>query len=72
VYALSSQRREGVARTYRVNVVSGKMDFWKTFGADLPAGGAGVGGPHFSGDGNAYAYVYDQVLSEAYVVKGLK
>ena len=72
VYALSSQRREGVARTYRVNVVSGKMDFWKTFGADLPAGGAGVGGPRFSSDGNAYAYVYDQVLSEAYVVKGLK
>ena len=48
------------------------MDFWKTFGADLPAGGAGVGGPRFSRDGNAYAYVYDQVLSEAYDVKGLK
>jgi hypothetical protein len=71
VYALSSQRRERTAKVYRVNVVTGKMEFWKTFGDALPAG-AGAGGPRFSADGSAYAYVYQQVLSEAYVVKGLK
>lgn len=72
VYALSSQRREGAAQVYRVNVATGKMDFWKTFGANLPAGVANVGGPRFSSDGSAYAYVYSQILSQAYVVRGLK
>ncbi|MGH9512019.1 MAG: protein kinase domain-containing protein [Terriglobales bacterium] len=72
VYAMSSQQREGAAKVYRVNTETGKMEFWKTFGAQLPAGAAGVHRPHFSRDGSAYAYDYDQVLSEAYVVKGLK
>jgi Tol biopolymer transport system component len=72
LYALSSQRREGAAQVYRVDVATGKMEFWKTFGANLPAGVASVGGPRFSSDGSAYAYVYSQILSQAYVVKGLK
>ena len=72
LYAISSREREGAAKVYRVNVATGKMDFWKTFGANLPAGVASVGGPRFSADGGAYAYVYSQVLSQAYVVKGLK
>jgi len=55
-----------------VNITTGKMEFWKTFGANLPAGVANVGGPRFSSDGSAYAYVYSRVLSQAYVVKGLK
>jgi eukaryotic-like serine/threonine-protein kinase len=71
VYALSSLRRERTAKVYRVNVASGKMEFWKAFGEGLPAG-ASAGGPLFSSDGGAYAYVYSQVLSVAYVVKGLK
>jgi len=72
LYVLSSQNREGVAKVYRVNVATGKMEFWKTFGADLPAGVANVGGPRFSSDGNSYAYVYSQLLSQSYVVQGLK
>jgi WD40 repeat protein len=72
LYALSSQRREGAAQVYRVNTTTGKMEFWKTFGANLPAGVANVGGPRFSSDGTAYAYVYSRILSQAYVVKGLK
>ncbi len=72
LYVLSSQSREDAARVYRVNVATGKMEFWKTFGTNLPAGVANVGGPRFSSDGTAYAYVYSRVLSQAYVVKGLK
>jgi eukaryotic-like serine/threonine-protein kinase len=72
LYAISSQSREGAAKVYRVNVTTGKMEFWKVFGENLPAGVSSVGGPRFSSDGNAYAYVYSQVLSQAYVVKGLK
>lgn len=71
VYAVSSQRRERTAKVYRVNVATGKMEFWKAFGEGLPAG-AGAGGPRFSSNGSAYAYVYSQTLSEAFVVKGLK
>ena len=60
LYVVSSQSREGAAKVFRVNAVTGKMDFWKTFGENLPAGVAGVGGPRFSSDGSSYAYVYSQ------------
>ena len=48
------------------------MELWKTFGTGSRVGVTGVGGPRLSSDGTAYAYVYSQALSEAYVVKGLK
>ncbi len=72
LYVLSSLQRETTAKVYRVNITTGKMEYWKTFGETIPAGVTGVGGPIFSSDGSAYAYVYVQVLSEAYVVRGLK
>jgi len=76
LYVASFQDRlqNGSTKVYRVNIATGKMEFWKEFGTDLPAGtaGAGVGAPKFSAHGEAYAYVYSQVLSEAYAVKGLK
>jgi hypothetical protein len=46
------------------------MELWRTFGA-ISAGVESVGAPHFSADGNAYAYVYQRALSEAFVVTGL-
>lgn len=71
LYAGSSLRREPTTKLYRVNVATGKMDFWKTLGEGLPAG-ARAAGPQFSTDGSAYVYVYVENLSVAYVVKGLK
>jgi Tol biopolymer transport system component len=58
-------------KVYRVNVATGKVEFWRTFGDSLPTA-AGAGSPIFSADGSAYTYIYYQVLSQAYVVKGLK
>jgi len=55
----------------RANVTTGKMNVWKNFGDSLPTG-ANAGGVLFSNDGTAYVYLYSQVLSQAYVVKGLK
>jgi len=72
VYASPSQESETAAKIYRVNIESGKMEFWRTFGAESAAGINGVSAPNFSSDGTAYAYDYDRVLSEAYVVTGLK
>jgi serine/threonine protein kinase len=71
VYARS---REGnldcsPARIFRVNIATGKMDFWKEFGSNLPGG---AGNPHFPKDPSAYAYSYTQTQTEAYVVTGLK
>jgi hypothetical protein len=48
------------------------MDPWKTFGAEAGAGITETGAPDFSSDGTAYAYIYVRVLSEAYVVTGLR
>ncbi|HEX4426166.1 MAG TPA: protein kinase [Terriglobales bacterium] len=72
LYVMSSLRGDYVAKVYKVNIATGKMEFWKTFGTDVAAGGAGVGPPHFSSDGTAYAYVHSRNLSQAYVVTGLK
>ena len=72
LYALSGHDRDRTATVFRVNVTTGKMDKWKTFGEGSMVGVTGVGGPRFSSDGSAYAYVYSQAISVAYVVKGLK
>jgi Tol biopolymer transport system component len=72
VYVVSNHLREKTAKVYRVDPGTGKMELWKAFGEGMAVGVTGVGGPHFSSDGSAYAYVYGQALSQAYVVKGLK
>jgi serine/threonine protein kinase len=68
-----------VRRQYRkaatvalVNIETGKMEPWKTFGEETGAGVSTIAPPHLSADGTAYAYLYVRVLSEAYVVTGLK
>ncbi|MGB6385434.1 MAG: protein kinase [Terriglobales bacterium] len=60
------------AQIYRVNIQTGKMEPWKTFGEQTSAGVSTVAAPQLSADGTAYAYLYVRVLSEAYVVTGLK
>jgi eukaryotic-like serine/threonine-protein kinase len=71
VYVRSSSRQISVP-VFKVNVTTGKMEAWKTFGSNLPSGVISVSAPWFSRDGSAYAYVYVQDLSQAYVVRGLK
>ncbi len=75
VYVVSSRRGALAARSvkvFRVNIKTGKREPWKTFGEETGAGVSSVGLPRLSSDGTAYAYVYTRILSEAYVVKGLK
>jgi Tol biopolymer transport system component len=64
--------RPGPVAVSRLNIKTGKVEPWKTFGQDFGAGITSVGTPRLSSDGNSYAYIYVRVLSEAYVVKGLK
>ena len=72
VYVVSSRVGQRTAKVYQVDVATGKVQLWKTFGADVGAGVSSVDGPFLSHDGTAYAYIYTRTLSEAFVVTGLK
>jgi Tol biopolymer transport system component len=56
---------------FKADLGTGKIEPWRTFGSES-AGVSFVGSPRFSRDGSAYAYIYVQVLSQAYVVTGMK
>jgi len=72
VYAASNADNARAAKVYRIDVATGKMEYWKTFGENIASGVVAVSIPRFSTDGSAYEYFYVQLLSQAYVVKGLK
>ena len=72
VYVAENQQVVKAAAVSRVNIQTGKMEPWRNFGDTPGTGGSPVGAPHLSSDGSAYAYVYNRVLSEAYVVTGLR
>jgi hypothetical protein len=72
VYAAPILRGTKSLKVSRVNVQTGKMEPWRTFGEETGAGVSSVAPPHLSSDGTAYAYLYVRTLSEAYVVTGLK
>jgi eukaryotic-like serine/threonine-protein kinase len=71
LYVASSKLAQRIAKVYLVNIATGKMQFWRSFG-ESAAGMEGASAPLFSTDGSAYAYVYSNTLSEAYVVTGLR
>jgi eukaryotic-like serine/threonine-protein kinase len=73
LYVGSRQRQVQLARkVYRLDLATGKMEFWKEFGASLPSSTTGIGFPRFSSGSNAYAYPYGVLICDTYVVKGLK
>ncbi|HWZ84480.1 MAG TPA: protein kinase [Terriglobales bacterium] len=71
IYVSSGRGNQSTAKVYKVNITTGKMELWKTFGSET-SGISSMGAPRFSADSSAYAYVYTRVLSQAYVVTGLK
>jgi hypothetical protein len=72
VFASSKRMGQKAAKVFEVNTATGKMNLWKTFGAEATVGVSVVNRLHLSSDRTAYAYVYSRILSEAYVVTGLK
>jgi dipeptidyl aminopeptidase/acylaminoacyl peptidase len=65
--------RAGVpAKVFRVYLGSSKVEDVKTFSPSDPAGVVTVGGVRFSSDRKSYAYDYFRILSDLYVVDGLK
>jgi Tol biopolymer transport system component len=69
---VTSRQVAQTTKVYRLDVATGKMEFWKEFGTGLPANATRIGVPRFSADSTAYAYSYDQLLCQTYVVKGFK
>ena len=72
LYVTANQRNAKSRAVSRINLQSGKLEPWKNFGQESSGGSTTIGPPHLSSDGTAYAYVYNRLLSEAYVVSGLR
>jgi DNA-binding winged helix-turn-helix (wHTH) protein/Tol biopolymer transport system component len=66
------QWKEQPIRVYRLNVVSGDRQFFREFHPNDLTGLGETSHILFSADGRAYVYSYIRMLSELYLVKGLK
>jgi eukaryotic-like serine/threonine-protein kinase len=60
------------AKVYRLNLATGRKQLWKELMPPDPAGVYFIRPPHFSQDGDAYAYSYARLLSDLYVMDGIK
>jgi eukaryotic-like serine/threonine-protein kinase len=66
------QEKDEPVRVYRLNVVSGEREFFREFHPSDITGLSNMTHILFSADGRAYVYSYIRMLSELYLVKGLK
>ncbi len=60
------------ALVYRVELNTGHRQLWKELNPPDPAGINFIRTLHISADGRAYAYNYNCLLSDLYLVDGLK
>jgi eukaryotic-like serine/threonine-protein kinase len=59
-------------KVYRLNVLTGQRQFFREIIPPDVAGLSDISHLHFSSDGRAYVYSYTRLLSELYLVNGLK
>jgi eukaryotic-like serine/threonine-protein kinase len=59
-------------RVYRLNILTGERQLFKEVTPPDLAGLSEVSHMHFSSDGRAYVYSYTRLLSELYLVTGIK
>jgi hypothetical protein len=68
--------RESIAQPflprYIASMSTGHRQLWKELNPPDPAGINFIRPPQISADGKAYAYNYSRVLSDLYLVDGLK
>ncbi|MFY9550494.1 MAG: protein kinase [Thermoanaerobaculia bacterium] len=60
------------AHVYRLDVETGARQPWKELMPGDPTGVSFIRPPHFTRDGESYAYSYARTLSRLYLVKGLR
>jgi eukaryotic-like serine/threonine-protein kinase len=66
------QLKQEPVKVYRLNVITGERQFFREFHPNDVTGLCDMSHIIFSADGRAYVYSYIRMLSELYVVKGLK
>jgi hypothetical protein len=59
-------------RVQRLDIETGKMDFWREVTLEDPAGVMRIHPICVAPDGRSWAYTYTRVLSDLYLVEGLK
>jgi len=60
------------AEIHRVDLATGRRELWKEIAPPDAAGAQGIFSMHFGADGKSYAYSLQRILSDLYVVDGLK
>ncbi len=60
------------AKVYRLDLATGRKTPWKQLMPADPAGVVGIGPVHMTPDGKSLAYSYSRILSDLYVIDGLK
>ena len=60
------------ARVFRLSIDTSRREEVRQIAPSDPAGVESVSGIYFSADGKSYAYSYYRVLSDLWVVDGLK
>ncbi|HEY3124983.1 MAG TPA: hypothetical protein VGK70_13100, partial [Thermoanaerobaculia bacterium] len=63
---------QDVARVFLLDVASGRRNLWRELSPFDAAGTSGILDIAITPDGKSYAYDYGQVLSDLYLVEGLK
>jgi Tol biopolymer transport system component len=66
------QARETPIKVFRLNIVTGQRQFFKSIALPEHAGICGMTHLLFSPDGRAYVFGYVQLLSDLYLVDGLR
>ncbi|HXN20685.1 MAG TPA: hypothetical protein VN875_20290 [Candidatus Binatus sp.] len=66
------QWKQSPVKVYRLNVLTGQRQLFREMTPPDVAGLQNISHIHFSADGRAYVYSYSRLLSELYLVKGLK
>jgi eukaryotic-like serine/threonine-protein kinase len=66
------RRGEVPASVFQVDVVTGRRQLWKTVSPADPVGVIAVVDLQITPSGSAYFYSYTQLLSQLYIVRGLK
>ena len=70
VMPLTGDRRH--RKIFRMDLATSKMDLWKTIGEGINSGVTSVKAAIFAKQNSAYVYRWEQSLSQAYLVRGLK
>jgi hypothetical protein len=66
------QWKQSSVKVYRLNILTGHRELFREMTPPDVAGLQSISHIHFSSDGQAYVYSYTRLLSELYLVKGLK